>query len=153
VEVSIRPATEKDQGGVRTLMRGERVNPFGIDWRNFIVAEVASDLAGCVQLRPVGRGAVELGSWVVRADQRRRGLGAKLLDAALARAAGRRVLMVTSAAREPYFARWGFHPVRPAAAPWPVRRNWLLGQAGSLVALTHGLRPQRLAILARDARP
>jgi len=153
VEVSIRPATEKDEGGVRTLMRGERVNPFGIDWRNFVVAEVAGGLAGCVQLRPVGREAVELGSWVVRADLRHRGFGAKLLDAALARAAGRRVLIVTAAARAPYFARWGFHAVRLAAAPWPVRRNWLLGQAGSLVARAHGLRPQRLAILAQDGRP
>jgi N-acetylglutamate synthase-like GNAT family acetyltransferase len=153
VEVTIRPATDEDQQGVRRLMRGERVNPFGIDWRNFVVAEDASGIVGCVQLRPAGRGAVELGSGVVRAGLRRRGLGARLVDAALARAGGRRVFMVTAAGREPYFARWGFRPVGLAAAPWPVRRNWLLGQAGSLIALAHGLWPRRLVILAREGRP
>ena len=39
---------------------------------------------------------------------------------------------------------------RPARRrPGAVRRNWLLGQAGSLVALAHGMRPRRLAILER----
>jgi N-acetylglutamate synthase-like GNAT family acetyltransferase len=134
-------------------MRGERVNPLGIDWPNFVVATRDGEVVGCVQLRPAGRSAVELGSGVVRADLRRRGLGARLIDAALARAGERRVLMLTAAEHERYFARWGFRPVGLAAAPWPVRRNWLLGQAGSVVALAHGLRPRRLAILVRERRP
>jgi N-acetylglutamate synthase-like GNAT family acetyltransferase len=153
MEATIRPATEADAAGVRRLMRGERVNPLGIDWRNFVVVEVAGEVAGCVQLRPAGPAAVELGSLVVRGGLRRRGLGARLVDAALDRAAGRRVLVVTAVVRGPYFARWGFRPVGLAAAPWPVRRNWLLGQAGSLVALASGMQPRRLAILERRAGP
>jgi N-acetylglutamate synthase-like GNAT family acetyltransferase len=134
-------------------MRGERVNPFGVDWRNFVIAERAGEVVGCVQLRPAGPGAAELGSLVVRADLRRRGLGGRLVEAALARAGVGRVLAVTAAARADYFARWGFAPVGDGAVPGSVRRNRLLGQAGSLIALAHGQRPRRLAILAREGRP
>jgi amino-acid N-acetyltransferase len=150
MEATIRPATETDLSAVRGLVRGERVNPLGIDWRNFVVAEAGGEVVGCAQLRPAGPGAVELGSLVVRADVRRAGLGTRLVEAALAGAGGRRVFAVTAAAHAGSFARWGFRPVRAAAAPWPVRRNRLLGQAGSLIALAQGLRPRRLAILARD---
>ena len=146
----VRPAVAADEAGVRRLMRGERVNPFGIDWRNFVVAEAAGEVVGCAQLRPAGPEAVELGSLVVRADLRGAGLGARLIEAALARAGGRRVFAVTAAARAGYFARWGFRPVGGAAAPRSVRRNRLLGQAGSLVALGHGLWPRRLAVLERE---
>jgi N-acetylglutamate synthase-like GNAT family acetyltransferase len=153
MEVAIRPAAAEEQAAVRALLGGERVNPLGIDWRNFLVAVAGGAVVGCVQLRPAGPGAVELGSLVVRADLRRQGLGARLIEAALARAGGRRVLAVTAAARAPFFARWGFRPVGLRATPWPVRRNWLLGQAGSLVALASGLRPRWLAVLERRAGP
>ena len=114
-----------------------------------MVAVVDGAVVGCVQLRPAGLGTVELGSFVVRADLRGQGIGGRLVEAAVARAADRRLLLVTAAARGPSFARWGFHPVGFAEAPWPVRRSLLLGQAGSLVALASGMRPRRLAILER----
>jgi N-acetylglutamate synthase-like GNAT family acetyltransferase len=151
-EATIRPATEADAAGVRRLLRGERVNPFGIDWRNFVVAEASGEVVGCAQLRPAGAEAVELGSLVVRGDLRRAGLGARLVEAALARAGGRRVFAVTAAAHAGWFARRGFGPAG-AAVPRSVRRNLLLGQAGSLIALAHGLRPRRLAILERERAP
>jgi len=151
--VELRAATAADEAAIRGLMRGERVNPFGNDWRNFVVARLAGELVGCAQLRPADSNAVEFGSWVVRLEVRGGGIGSRLVEAALARAAGRRVFLITAAGRGPEFTRWGFRPVPLAAVPWTVGRNWLLGQAGSIVALGHGLRPQRLAILAREPQP
>jgi N-acetylglutamate synthase-like GNAT family acetyltransferase len=153
VDEAVRPATAGDMAAVRALMRGERVNPLGIDWPNFVVATRDGEVVGCAQLRPAGRGAVELGSLVVRADLRGAGLGGRLIAAALGRAGEARVFAVIAATRADSFSRWGFRPAALSAAPWPVRRNWLLGQAGSMVALAHGLRPRRLAILVRERRP
>ena len=151
VETEVRPAVAGEEAAVRALMRGERVNPLGIDWRNFVVAVRDGAVVGCVQLRPAGPGAVEVGSLVVRADLRGGGLGGRLLEAALARVGGRRAFIVVAAAPGGRgYERWGFRPVGLAAAPWTVRRNWLLGQAGSVVALAHGMRPRRLAILERQ---
>jgi len=134
---------------VRALMHGERVNPTGLDWRNFVVAAAEGAVIGCVQLRPAGLGAVEVGSLVVRADRRGGRLGSRLFAAALSRVGARRAFILIAADREPGFARWGFRTVGLAAAPWPVRRNWLLGQAGSVIAVARGRRPRRLAILER----
>ena len=129
-------------------MRGERLNPFGIDWRNFVVAEVDEPVVGCVQLRPADARRSSSARWWSAGRSAQRGLGAKL---SMRRWPGRRAGGCSSSPRPraAYFARWGFRAVRLAGAPWPVRRNWLLGQAGSLVALAHGMRPQRLAILER----
>ncbi|MBP7000607.1 GNAT family N-acetyltransferase [Amaricoccus sp.] len=149
---AVRPAVAGDMPAIRGLMAGERVNPTGIDWRNFLIAEAADGVVGIVQLRPAGPGAVEIGSLVVRAGLRGGGLGRRLVDAAVAATGGRRAFVVTAAARAPFFAAWGFRPVPARSAPWSVRRNWLLGQAGSLVALAHGTRPRRLAVLERPGK-
>jgi N-acetylglutamate synthase-like GNAT family acetyltransferase len=149
VDVVIRAAEATDLAAVRALMHGERLNPLGVDWRNFVVAGAEEGVVGCAQLRPAAPDAVELGTLLVRGDLRRGGLGARLVEAALARAQGRRVFVVTDARHAVWYARWGFRTASMAEAPWPVRRNWLLGQAGSLVALAHGMRPRRLAILER----
>lgn len=149
MQPTIRRAAAVHQPAIRALMRGERVNPTGVDWRNFVVAETDRAIVGAAQLRPSCPGVVELGSLVVRADLRRNGLGARLIDAALAEAGSRRVMVVAPARHAAFYARWGFAPLPARRAPWPVLRNWLLGQAGSLVALAHGMRPRRLAVLDR----
>ncbi len=149
MDAEIRSACAGDETGVRALIRGERLNPTGIRWRNFLVAETEGAVVAAVQLRPSGEGVVELGSLVVRADLRRRGLGARMVEAALGAAGRRRVLAITAASLAPWYGRWGFREIGPGAAPWPVRINWLMGQGGSLVALAHLVRPRRLAVLER----
>ncbi|MBP7240444.1 GNAT family N-acetyltransferase [Amaricoccus sp.] len=145
----IRAALVGEAPLIRALMKGERLNPVGVDWRNFLVAEDAGAVIGIVQLRPAGVGAVEIGSLVVRADRRRGGLGRLLVDAAVAAAGSRRALIVTAFARARFYEAWGFSPIPARAAPWPVRLNLLLGQAGGLVALARGMRPRRLVVLDR----
>ncbi len=149
MDPTIRSATRADAPSIPALMRGERVNPTGIDWRRFVLAERDEQVIGCVQLRPAGPDAVEVGSLVVRRDLRRQGLGGRLVQSAAARAGARRVLAVVPAARIPWWEGHGIRRISLAAAPWRVGRNLILGQAGSLIALAHGLRPRRLAILER----
>lgn len=149
MEPGLRAATAADATGIRALMAGERVNPFGVDWRNFVVAACDGDVVACAQLRLAGAGRVELGSLVVRADLRGAGLGRRVAAAALDGAAGRRVLVVTAATRAPLFAGLGFRPLSPARAGGRVFANWLVGQAGSAVALARGLRPRRLVVMER----
>jgi N-acetylglutamate synthase-like GNAT family acetyltransferase len=148
----IRPATAAEADPVRRLVRAQpRMNPTGLDWRNFVVA-VRPDrrVVGCVQLRPAGKGAVELGSLVVDAAERGKGLAARLVTAVLTRTEAR-VLVVTAAGRAHHYAPWGFRRIRPWAAPGPVRLNYLVGQAASGLRLLQGVRPRRMAVLERPA--
>ena len=143
----VRAATAADAAAIRALVRGEpRMNPTGLHWPNFVVAEVGGALVGTAQLRPSGRGAVELGSLVVRADQRGRGLAGRLVDAALARATGR-VLVITAAAHAGHYERRGFRRVAPWRAPGRVAFNLAVGQAATLLRLAQGQRPRRMVVL------
>ncbi len=147
--LSIRPAVADDQAAITLLVHSEHLNPLGLDWRRFVVASDATGLRGAVQLRHHAE-ASELGSLVVRGDSRGRGVAARLIDAVLARATTR-VLMITGAAFARHYERWGFRRIPPAQTPPGVRWNYYFGQiVGSLLSLLRGRRPKELAILDRS---
>ena len=148
--IEVRPAREEDQDAIVALVRGERLNPTGLDWRRFHVACEDGALVGTVQVRPEGP---ELASLAVRGDRRGRGLSGRLIEAALADAAGP-VFVVCQAGLCALYERHGF-------ARWPVRRtpravavHLALGQAfGTLAALLlERRRPRRLVVLRRPDR-
>jgi amino-acid N-acetyltransferase len=149
-QLRIRPAVADDQAGIALLVRSEHLNPLGLDWRRFVVASDATGLRGAVQLRIHADDSRELGSLVVRGDSRGRGIAARLIDALLASATSR-VLMITGAKFARHYERWGFRRIGPARTPPGVRRNYYFGQiVGSLLSLLRGRRPKELAILDRN---
>lgn len=148
--ITIRPATGRDQVAITTLVRSERLNPHQLEWPNFVVAVDQRGLVGAVQLRKHRDGSRELGSLVVRKEARRQRIASRLIDALIA-GASERILMITARAYAARYRRWGFRPIDPSAAPAAIRRNYLIGSLMSLTALFTRLRFRRLVILARDA--
>ena len=101
-------------------MRGERLNPTGINWPNFMVAAMGGRIVGAAQIRKHSDGSRELGSLVVAKDERGHGIASRMIDTLLAEER-EPVWMITS---EPYakaYARWGFERIEPGAAPVKVR--------------------------------
>jgi N-acetylglutamate synthase-like GNAT family acetyltransferase len=146
---SIRRARDADEHAITTLVRSERLNPLDLDWRRFMLAVDASGLVGAAQLRWHDDDSRELGSLVVRADARGRGIAGRLIDALLARAATR-VCMITGAAFAGHYARWGFRRIEASMAPWAVRRNYYFGRiVGGALSVLSGRQPRMLAILDR----
>lgn len=146
--IHIRPARETDAETVARLVRGERLNPTGLDWRNFSVAEdedVGGGIVGAVQIRPHGP---ELGSLVVRADRRGRGVASRLIAAALERAESA-VFVICPTALAGLYQRRGFRPTPPLATPRSVRLHYLIGQASMALAPLRRRRPRRLVVLQR----
>ena len=92
--ITIRRATEDDQPALTTLVRSERLNPFGPDWRRFVVAADLFGIVGAAQLRKHSDGSRELGSLVVREAARRFGVASRLIDALLSTETAR-VFMIT----------------------------------------------------------
>jgi len=131
------------------LVRSERLNPFDLDWRRFVVATDASGIVAAVQLRQHPDGTRELGSLVVRKDARRRNVASRLISALLARAPSR-VFMITGRAFRAHYRRWGFEPIEPLEAPWPIMRNYFLGTLAGVQSWLAGRRPNTLAILERN---
>lgn len=148
--LAIRQATAADSASIRRLVRAQpRMNPTGLDWRNFVIAAAPDGrVVGCVQLRPAGPDAVELGSLVVHPEHRGRGLAGRLVAAMLARTEAR-VFVVTPAAHSRHYAPWGFRRIGARDAPPQVAVNYLIGQAASGLRVLQGYRPRRMAILER----
>ena len=149
--IVVREAAVADGGAIRALVRSApQMNPTGLDWPNFVVAELDGGLVGVAQLRPTGAGAVELGSLVVRPDQRGQGLAGRLIAAALARATGR-VLIVTSVASAGFYTPWGFRRIAPWQAPSKVWLNHTIGQSATVLRMLRGQRPRRMVVLEARA--
>jgi N-acetylglutamate synthase-like GNAT family acetyltransferase len=147
--VPIRQAVASDRQAIRSLASGERVNPTGLSWPNFVVATNDAVIIGAVQLRLHRDGIKELATLVVAREWRKRGIAAKLIDTIMADQPGR-VFMVTGRNHAHHYARWGFLPIAPASAPFGVRRNYLLGYCGGyLFALLQRRAINHLVILER----
>ena len=147
-ELKFRPAVSQEEEEIVALVRSERLNPFDLDWRRFFVATDRSGIVAAAQLRYHGDGSRELGSLIVRKDARRRNVASRLISALLASAPAR-VFMITGAAFAAHYRRWGFKPVEPRTAPWPIMRNYFFGSLMGIQSWLAGRRPNTLAILVR----
>jgi N-acetylglutamate synthase-like GNAT family acetyltransferase len=112
----LRPARAADSPAIRALVRSERLNPFGLHWRRFVVAEAAGAIVACAQVKH-HRGGREFASLVVAPDWRGRGLAAALINHFVARETGPLWLMC-AARLMPFYEQFGFRPViSPATMP------------------------------------
>ena len=146
--IAIRAAVEEDQEAIRELVRGERLNPSGIDWPNFMVASNANGVVGAAQLRKHADGARELGSLVVAADLRGHGIAARLIDALLAGESSA-VHMITGVRHAAHYQHWGFFRMELSQAPWSVRINYIIGRLARVISFLKGHPPRQLVILGR----
>jgi len=148
--MDIRHATAEDQPHILALARGERIKPTGLDWPRFVVAVDDGKIVGAVQLRTHPDGSQELASLVVAPQFRGRGVAARLIEARLADAAGR-VLVITGRKHAAYYQRWGFQRVRPLASPPFICLNYWLGYlGGGLLSKLNGRAVNHLAVLERS---
>jgi N-acetylglutamate synthase-like GNAT family acetyltransferase len=127
-DVQIRPATAADSRLIRAKVREEELDPTGLDWRNFKLAEApAGQVIGICQVRRYP-GTRELGSLVVEAGWRGQGVGAALIHACLAEQAPP-VYLECVAARQPYYERFGFQRIPKRQAPLLLQLKSRLGEA------------------------
>jgi N-acetylglutamate synthase-like GNAT family acetyltransferase len=150
VAISVRRATAEDQAAITAMVRSARLNPSGLAWPGFVLAEQDGRLVGIAQLRRHPDDAVELASLVVEPAARRAGVATSMVDALLATESGL-VYTIVDRRYGDHFARWGFTPVDPAALPGSVRRGLRIGRVVTAVASLVRRPRIRLVPLARLA--
>ena len=85
---TLRPANAADFPAIKYLVRSARINPTGLKWSRFVVAENdLGEVIGCGQIKPHKDGSYELASLVVEENYRGQGI-ARSLVAHLAAFAG-----------------------------------------------------------------
>ena len=113
---------ETDFPAIKDLIHQVGINPTGLDWRRFIVAETLDgQFAGCGQLKPHSDGTLELASLAVVPSARQQGLGG-LIISQLASAAPRPLYLTCRAQLGPYYQKFGFRIVTQNELPRYFRR-------------------------------
>ena len=146
--IVFRRASEQDQQAIRALVHGERLNPTGINWANFLVAAVGGRVVGAAQVRNHTDGSRELGSLVVARERRGHGIASRMIDALLADER-EPIWMITGETYARNFARWHFERIEPSAAPIKVRFNYRMGRLARIISFFKRQPMRRLVILER----
>jgi amino-acid N-acetyltransferase len=150
VQDRIRHATVDDQPAITRLVHQARLNPRGLDWRRFVVAEVDGPI-GVAQIRRHPDGSRELASLVVLCEHRDRGVAGRMIDALLTDEPGP-VFTIVDGRYAQHFTRWDFHPVDPADLPRSLARQLRIGRLVTAVGSLLIRRRIRLLPLRRPPR-
>ena len=143
----LRQASQADARAIHQLIAAEHLNPFGLDWRRFVIAvDPAGEMIGCGQVKLHGDGSRELASVAVIPTWRDQGVARAIIEYLLA--SQREPLFLTCADRlEEFYQRFGFHTVGQEAMTPYFRRLAFLG--GLFFRLAR--RPGKLLVMRRDA--
>jgi len=105
--LTLRDATAEDQPTIRGIVRAANINPTGLDWPRFIVAEDGGAVVGVGQVKPHRDGTRELASIAVVPDRQGQGIGSAIIAELLRREKG--VVHLTCRSQlQSYYERFGF---------------------------------------------
>lgn len=118
----LRKATAEDEASIRDLIWAVRINPLGLDWRRFVIAQ-ASDgqIIGCGQIKPHSDGTRELASIAVVRGWRRRGVARAIIKRLMASQSGPYYLTCRARLGKLY-VKFNFQRIEPADMPPYYRR-------------------------------
>ena len=109
---SLRPATAGDFPAIKNLVRNARINPTGLKWPRFVIAENdLGEVIGCGQIKPHRDGSFELASLVVAENYRGQGIARALVTYLTSNHEGKLYLMCRSSLGE-FYKKLGFTPAR-----------------------------------------
>lgn len=119
---NLRPATEDDLSTIRHLVRIGQINPVGLNWQRFTVAETLEGrVIGCGQIKPHGDGSEELASIVVHPDWRDQGVARAIIEHFLAVHPGD-LYLICRASMGPMYEKFDFHSLEVDEMPRYFRR-------------------------------
>lgn len=133
-DLKLRDAVEADFPAIRALIRQTGINPTGLDWRRFSVAESpVGEFIGCGQLKPHSNDSLELASLAVVPAWRGRGV-ARLIIQALMEKAPRPLYLTCRAPLGSFYEKFGFRVLtRNEMPPYFRRLSRLAGIVGKLL--------------------
>jgi N-acetylglutamate synthase-like GNAT family acetyltransferase len=150
--IFLRSATAPDQPAIRALIRRVRINPMGLDWRRFVVAEEAGQVVGAGQIKEHGDGTCELASIAVVPERQGAGIGSAIVEALITRHEARHggdLYLYCAPRNESYYPRFGFRRLPseeiPGAFRGMVRLSRVVGPV--LTVLTH--EPVSMVVMKR----
>ena len=120
---TIRSAQAKDEKAIKGLIRETRLNPMGLKWPNFVVAEdEQGQFIGCGQIKTHKDGTRELASIAVVKSWRGRDVASTIIHQLLNKSS-RPLYLMCGSRLVPFYQPFGFQEMTDAAAmPTTFRR-------------------------------
>jgi N-acetylglutamate synthase-like GNAT family acetyltransferase len=127
-EYIIKPAVKEDSATIRAMVRQARINPTGLDWRRFLIAQTPEGVTvGCGQVKLHNDGSRELASIVVDPGFRGLGIARAVIMQLVARSEMPLYLMCRSNLGE-FYRKFDFRLMKPDEMPPYFKRiNSLVG--------------------------
>lgn len=153
---ALRWANEEDAPAIKRLVRESNLNPLGIQWQRFIVADDGGRIVGMGQVKVHGDGSRELASIAAVPDRRGEGIATAiietLLNNTLRKAEGGDIYLTCRAHNEAFYERFGFRRVsEPQGVPPHFARLVRLINAAHKVGRALGLREYGLVMVRKGA--
>lgn len=128
----LRPALQSDSEAIRQIIRQTRLNPMGLDWRRFVIAETPDgDFVGCGQIKPHRGKILELASLAVAEAYRGQGVARLLIQRLLADETARPIYLTCRSELGVFYERFGFRAL--GLAEMPPYYRWLSRLANNLL--------------------
>lgn len=114
---SLRQATHEDDIAIHELVHIGGINPTGLAWVRFVVAEsLDGKVIGCGQIKPHRDGSYELASIVVHPDWRGKGVARRLIERLIETHPGVLYLMCRAELGH-FYEKFGFRVVSVSEMP------------------------------------
>ena len=141
----LRTAADRDQATIRRIVRAAGINPTGLQWPRFIIAEDAGDVVGVGQVKPHRDGTRELASIAVIPGRRRQGIGSAIVNALIEREHDEVLHLTCRSELQGFYERFGFQRIE--------RREYPVYFGRRLPLLNALLRPFRIRIIVMRRDP
>jgi N-acetylglutamate synthase-like GNAT family acetyltransferase len=149
-EIVLRSAQEADFPAIKALIHETRINPMGLDWRRFTVAETPDgQFMGCGQLKPHSDGTLELASIAVIPSQRGKGI-ARVIIQKLLNDAPRPLYLTCTSQLGPFYEKFGFRSISGAELPEYFRR---ISRLAKMINALHLVQDKMLVMVLVPQKP
>ncbi len=142
--MQLRPASATDQPAIERIIRAAHINPMGLDWQRFVVAEQDGEVIGTGQIKTHGDGSRELASIAVAPPYQRRRIASAIIGELLARETGP-VYLFCRSPLESFYERFGFRRIDHNEMSPYFRRMY--GVATAFWKIAH--RPVQVIVMKR----
>jgi len=150
-QIIYRPANASDQSAIRGLVRMTRINPLGIKWPAFLVAEVNGMVVGIGQIKRHNDGSRELASIAVHPAHRRQGIASEIIRRLLEDEDG--ILFLTCLTpMEGFYKPFGFTRVSGDELSGYMGRLETLNRWAGRFAGVFGLKPTLGIVMRRKGK-
>ena len=114
--LAVRDAAVKDAATIRRIVRAANINPTGLNWPRFVVAEDGDEIVGVGQVKQHRDGTRELASIAVIPSRQGQGIGSAIIRELLRRESGV-VHLTCRSGLQGYYERFGFGRLEPREYP------------------------------------